>query len=64
MADSRRAIDVYKAIIDELVNETTRSVTQKLVTERGFFAETSDHAVFNELVRPLTPEKALCKPQQ
>jgi uncharacterized protein DUF6547 len=57
MADSRRPIDVYKEIIDQLVNETTHSVTQKLVSERGFFLETSDHAVFNELVRPLTPEK-------
>jgi uncharacterized protein DUF6547 len=57
MADSRRPIDVYKEIIDQLVNETTHSVTQKLVTERGFFLETSAHAVFNELVRPLTPEK-------
>jgi uncharacterized protein DUF6547 len=57
MVDSRRPIDVYQAIIDELVNETTRSVKQKLVTERGFFLETSDHAVFNELVQSLTPEK-------
>ena len=57
MADSRRPIDVYKEFIDQLVNETTHSVTQKLVTERGFFLETSAHAVFNELVRPLTPEK-------
>jgi hypothetical protein len=57
MAGSRQPIDVYKAIIDQLVNETTHSVTQKLVTERGFFLETSDNAVFNELVRSLTPER-------
>src|SRR5262249_7349735 len=57
MAGSRRPIDVYKEIIDQLVNETTQSVSQKLVTERGFFLETSAHAVFNELVRSLTPEK-------
>ena len=57
MASSRRPVDVYKEIIDQLVNETTQSVTQKLVIERGFFLKTSHHAVFNELVRPLTPAK-------
>ena len=43
--------------IDELVNETSRSVAQRLVTEQGFFLETSDNAVFNPLVRSLTPEQ-------
>jgi hypothetical protein len=57
MSSSRQPVDAYKAIIDQLVNETTHSVTQQLVTERGFFLETSDNAVFNPLVRSLTPEQ-------
>jgi hypothetical protein len=50
-------VDAYKTIVDQLVNETTHSVMQQLVTERGFFLETSDYAVFNRLVRSLTPEQ-------
>jgi hypothetical protein len=57
MSSSHRPVDAYKAIVDQLVDETTRSVTQRLVTGRGFFLETSDHAVFNPLVRSLTPEQ-------
>jgi hypothetical protein len=54
---SPRPIDAYKTIIDELVNETSRSVTQQLIVERGFFLETSDNARFNQLVRSLTSEQ-------
>jgi hypothetical protein len=57
MPSSRRPVDAYKAIVDQLVNETTHSVMQQLVTERGFFLETSDYAVFNQLVHLLTPEQ-------
>jgi hypothetical protein len=57
MPSPHRPVDAYKAIVDQLVDETTRSVTQRLVTGRGFFLETSDHAVFNPLVRSLTPEQ-------
>jgi hypothetical protein len=57
MPSSRQPVDTYKAIIDQLVNETTHSVTQQLVTERGFFLDTSDNAVFNPLVRSLTLEQ-------
>jgi hypothetical protein len=57
MPSSRRPVDAYKAIVDQLVNETTHSVMQQLVTERGFFLETSDYAVFNKFVHLLTPEQ-------
>ena len=57
MPSPHRPVDAYKAIVDQLVDETRRSVTQRLVTGRGFFLETSDHAVFNPLVRSLTPEQ-------
>jgi hypothetical protein len=57
MSSSRRPVDAYKALVDQLVNETTHSVTQQLVTERGYFLETADNAVFNKLVRALTPEQ-------
>jgi hypothetical protein len=57
MSSSRRPVDAYKALVDQLVNETAHSVTQQLVTERGYFLETADNAVFNKLVRALTPQQ-------
>jgi hypothetical protein len=57
MANSLRPAYAYKAIVDQLVNETMGSVTQQVLTERGYFPKTSDNAVFNELVRALRPEE-------
>jgi hypothetical protein len=57
MPSSSRPVDAYKALVDQLVNETTSSVTQQVVTERGSFPETADSAVFNSLVHALTPEQ-------
>jgi hypothetical protein len=57
MATPSRPIDAYKALIDQLVNETSHSVTARIVVERGIFPETSANAVFNDLVRTLAPER-------
>src|SRR6266446_1253502 len=57
MANLTRPIDAYKALIDQLVNETSHSVTAKTVVERGTFLETSAYAVFNDLIGPLGPER-------
>lgn len=57
MATPSRPIDAYKALIDQLVNETSHSVTARIVVERDIFPETSANAVFNDLVRTLAPER-------
>ena len=57
MANPTLPLDAYKALIDQLVNETSHSVTAKIVVERGTFLETSAHAVFNDLVGSLAPER-------
>jgi hypothetical protein len=46
MANPARPIDAYKALIDQLVNETSHSVAAKIVAERGTFLETSARAAF------------------
>src|SRR5215470_11335451 len=57
MADPTPPIDAYKALIDQLVNETSRSVMARNVAERGAFPETSAHAVFNDLIGSLPAER-------
>jgi uncharacterized protein DUF6547 len=49
-----RPIDGYKEIIDELVRETSRGVTEKRVVERRTFLETSDAAVYNPFLGSLS----------
>jgi hypothetical protein len=57
MAIPSRPIDAYKALIDELVNETSRSLAAKTVAKKGAFRETSDYAVFNDLISSLAPQR-------
>lgn len=54
-----RPIDAYKEIIDQLVTETSRGVTEKLVVQEGGFLETSDNRVFNPFLRSLSAEQRL-----
>ena len=51
-----RPIDAYKAIIDQLVAETSHGVTEKIVVERGAFLETADNAVYNPLLQSLSAD--------
>ena len=47
-----RPIDAYKEIIDQLVTETSRGVTEKLVVREGeLVLETSDGRVLNPFLR-------------
>ena len=54
-----RPIDAYKEIIDQLVTETSRGVTEKLVVREGGFLETSDGRVFNPFLKSLSTEQRL-----
>jgi hypothetical protein len=49
-------IEAYKAIIDQLANETTRSISTKLIAEQGILSESPDEGVANEFVRSLSAE--------
>lgn len=54
-----RPLDAYKEIIDQLVTETSRGVTEKLVVREGGFLETSDGRVFNPFLKSLSTEQRL-----
>ncbi|MFI5381150.1 MAG: DUF6547 family protein [Tepidisphaerales bacterium] len=51
-----RPIDVYKAIIDELVNETRRSGHAKHVKESSLFSNAPAHRTYNLFIASLTPK--------
>src|SRR5260370_17211934 len=57
MPSSSLPLDAYKAIIDQLVNETTHSVLGRHVAECGIFPEAFAAAAFNQLIGSLTPEQ-------
>ena len=52
-----RPIDAYRAIIDQLVLETSHGVTEKSVLQRGAFLETSECAVYNPFLQSLSAEQ-------
>jgi hypothetical protein len=52
-----RPVDAYKAIIDELVTETSHGVSEKLIAEQGIFSKAPDYQVFNPFVQSLSTER-------
>ena len=48
--------DAYKAIIDQLVNETRLSGPGSRVAERGTFSNAPAHQEYNAFIRSLSPE--------
>src|SRR5437870_12600727 len=56
MNEPTTPIDVYKAIIDELVDVVRLSGSSGHVAERSFFSKAPAHARFNEFIRKLSPE--------
>lgn len=51
------AIDAYKAIIEEFVNETRRYGASAHVATRGIFSKAPAHREFNELIGTLSLEQ-------
>src|SRR6185295_2006233 len=49
--------DAYKAIIDQLVNETRLDGAGSLVAARGIYSNAPDHREFNAFIGSLTPEQ-------
>jgi hypothetical protein len=52
-----RPIDAYKAMIDQLVTETSQSVHERLIVDEGVWLKTRDEEAANALVRSLTGEQ-------
>ena len=50
------ALDAYKAIIDQLVNETRCYGSSSRVTEKGIFSNAPTHQKYNAFIRTLSPE--------
>jgi hypothetical protein len=51
------AVEAYKAIIDQLVEETNRGVAERLLREEGIFSRAPGDKVANEFVKSLTNEQ-------
>jgi hypothetical protein len=52
-----RPVDAYKAIIDELVSETSHGVSEKLVVQEDIFSRAPDAAVFNTFIQSLSAQQ-------
>ena len=50
-------LEAYKAIIDQLVEEVTPGVSERLVREDGVYSKAPDQAAENEFVRSLTVDQ-------
>ncbi len=57
MSEPNRSLDVYKAIIDQLVGETRLLGSSSHVTENGIFSNAPAHRDFNEFIRSLSPQQ-------
>jgi hypothetical protein len=51
------ATEAYKAIIDQLVGETTHSVPEHLIRELGIYSKSDSDAVANQFVQSLTNQQ-------
>lgn len=55
MPERQTALDIYKAIIDEFVNETRRYGSSSHVAESGCFSKAPAHRKFNDFIEALSP---------
>jgi hypothetical protein len=52
-------IEAYRAIIDELANETSIGVSERLLRQSGIYSKASTLNAANEFARSLTPEQRI-----
>ena len=57
--DPTRPVDAYKAIIDQLVRETSHGVSERLVAQEGVLSRTPADQVLNGFVNSLSTEHRL-----
>jgi hypothetical protein len=55
--DPTDPIDAYKAIIDQLVEETTAGVSERLLRESGTYSKAPGDSAANEFVASLSPQQ-------
>jgi hypothetical protein len=51
------AIDAYKAIIDQLVDETSNGVSERLLRESGIYTKAQGESAANEFAQSLTEQQ-------
>lgn len=52
-------LDAYKAIIDQLVEETTNGIGERLIRQLGVYSKASANAEANEFVQSLSNDQRL-----
>ena len=57
MRDPATAIDAYKSIIDQFVDETRRFGSGSHVAESGIFSKAPAHCAFNEFIGSLSKQQ-------
>lgn len=57
MSEPNTPIDVYKAIIDQLVGETRLSGASSHVAESAMFSKAPAHTEYNAFIRSLSPKQ-------
>jgi hypothetical protein len=57
MKELQTAVDVYKAIIDQLVDETRRFGSGSQVIEKGIYSNAPIHREYNEFIQSLSPDQ-------
>jgi hypothetical protein len=55
--DPTAPLEVYKAIIDELVDETRRSGSSESVSDQGLFSNAPSHSEFNDFIGSLSRQQ-------
>jgi len=56
-SDPQTPLEVYKAIIDELVEEVTLGISERLVRDEGIYSKAPGEAAANRFVQSLTHEQ-------
>jgi len=55
--DPETPVEAYKAIIDQLVNETSHGVSERLVRESGIYSKAPREKAANRFVQSLTADQ-------
>ena len=59
MSEPDTPVEVYKAIIDTLVNDTRRYGSSSHVEDRSIYSSASEHSDFNEFINSLSQEQRI-----
>ena len=57
MSEPNTPVNVYKALIDQLVDETRLLGSSAHVAKNGFFSKAPAHSEFNDFIKSLSPQE-------